>query len=225
LFVDSYHGSDDIFVNDLARSLSKWHELGRSAIIVHNPTEHIQRFLEAKGQVHTTESGSALGEWRDDVQRIVVEANRRIVSQLTEFGVSAVPVSGADRSTITVDSLEGSVNVGVAWLSKLAIPGVVPVLAPIGRMGGSVVSVRAGEVLNSFAQQMDCNVVVFPRRGRFSSSSGFEIDLEGLNGPGVFYDFDEIRRISKSIRLFMTHPKGLKTAKMDGKWVPLSDFV
>ncbi len=224
IYIDSYHASDTIFINDLARSLTTWHSLGRTGIVLQNPDEAIQRFVESKALDYPIRSEAQRSELAEDIERIVVEANKRIVAQLTESGVAAVGISGADRGTIERDGSTGQIGIRSEWLRSVAQPGVIPVLAPLANEAGATRSVSPGEVLNALIRESGWDVIVFPRNGQFSASSEFRLASDSQNGQDYFYDFDEIGRISHGGRLFLTHPKGLKMAEMEGKWMSRANF-
>ena len=195
LYLDDYHAGDGLFLQRLARSLSR--PAGVSCLIVHGSGEHAERMLEAEGLFLKRTSGLLPVQTTAEhqiVERAIEETNRKIVKLLADAVVPAVGIVGNRRRLLVLkDGLVGAQN--VTWLRKLASKGVIPVVAAYARESDSN---RTGEVplndavvaLAAALPGLRSEVVFFARRKvaahagdriSYEEITGSEADVEGLH--------------------------------------------
>lgn len=222
LYVDAYHAGDSIFMNGVGRALAGWAKLGRRAIIVFNPLEGIQRFVEGRGGTAPSQLAELPIEYWSEASRLIAEATKRVVADLTELGLAAVGINGSDRSTVVVTESD-DVVVQREWLFRLAFGGVVPVLSPLALDDGRIRPIGTGRMMDALAVEAGVPIILFPKGGAggpvesqdMASNRGFRADL--------LYDFHEIGQIGGNGRFVLSTPNGLNSAVFGEKWVSFEE--
>jgi acetylglutamate kinase len=144
LFLDDYHGGDVLFIQNLARALSRkpWRP---APIVVHGSGRHAERLMEAQGIFRTRADGVLQIESEREhglVDRALRSLNHKIVALLTDAIISCVGIVGAQRKVFELQ--DGRLHApGAAWLRGIAEQGVVPVVAANAR---DVATSTTGEI-------------------------------------------------------------------------------
>lgn len=134
IFLDDYHLGDPLFVEGLAQRMGRSPALPR-CLLVHGGGEEAVRALEGEGLFPEMEEGGVPavegGAGAAVVERAVRQLNRTIVGTLTDAGVPAVGVHGADRGLLRAGA-DGRIEAGRAgWLHALVAQRAVPVVSAL----------------------------------------------------------------------------------------------
>ncbi|MDX1547497.1 MAG: acetylglutamate kinase [Rhodothermales bacterium] len=133
IFLDDYHLGDPLFVDGLAQRMGRSPARPR-CLLVHGGGEEAVRALEGEGLFPEMQDGVptvAGGAGAAVVERAVRQLNRTIVGTLTDAGVPAVGVHGADRGLLRPGA-DGRIEAGRAgWLHALVAQGGVPVVSAL----------------------------------------------------------------------------------------------
>ncbi len=143
LYLDDYHAADPLFLQSLARSLSRVDRV--RFVLVHGSGEHAQQALELEGKVRVRSHGVLPVQTQEEhalVERALREINRRITGILTDAVVASVGVMGSERGLLAVDGTQLRI-MRIGWLESLMDQGVVPVVASHASERGTD---RTGEV-------------------------------------------------------------------------------
>jgi acetylglutamate kinase len=163
--LDRYHLGDPLFARQLARALR-----GASAplLLVHDSGEEGERALEALGVRPERRGGALVAETAEQqalVERAVRETGRAVAHELTEEGVPAVRLTGAERGLLRREA--GALRVGrPGWLADLAARGAVPVVGGLAEGEGGGGEVAAASAAAALAAALEGVVVVLARDTR-----------------------------------------------------------
>ena len=128
LYLDAYHLGDPLFLTGLARDARARFDAGGSGfVIVHGTGEAGERAVEALGIEPARESGALVPptpEAARAAERAGRDLLRQVVHELSEAGVHAVRVTGADRGLVRADGSIGKAS----WVGDLARQRAVPVV-------------------------------------------------------------------------------------------------
>lgn len=210
LFLDSYHCSDPIFLSRLGRGLRAEHR--RAFVIVVGTTELMETRAIGRGDYDP----SAPGE-REALEGLITELGRRVAASLTEGGVPAVAIRGADRGLVSTSAS----SLAVRWdkIESIAATGAVTVFASLANSGNSIVPVSPGNLVDALATASGWPVLVFPKNANCDGTGAFHWALDETEASS-YYDFEEIRRICSPTPVLATHPGCLENAEISGKWLP-----
>lgn len=158
LFLDDLHGGDVLFMQSLARALSKkqWQP---APVLVHGSGEHAQRLMESHGIFRGRSDGVLEIESAREhalVERALRALNQKIVALLTDAVVSSVGVVGAQRNIFVMR--DGRLHApGAGSLRSIADQGVVPVVAANARddASGATGEIALKEAAASLAERLD----------------------------------------------------------------------
>lgn len=195
LFLDDEHGGDVLFMQNLARSLSRrtWRP---APIIVHGSGRHAERLMESNG-IFRSRTGGVL-QIQSELEHALVERallvlNQKIVALLTDAVVSCVGVVGAQRKVFELREARLHTP-GAAWLRDLAEQGVVPILAANARdeASGATGEIALREGAAALARALERHdetvEIVF-----FTKTSLPGIMHEGVPRPDVAVDDPALR--------------------------------
>lgn len=154
LHLDDYHLDDLLFVQSLGRLMNG---ARRPLVLVHGSGGGVERLLEAEGFFPDVQDGwfaNLSAEWRPLVEQGLRQTNRTLVSKLTDSGVSAVGLHGADRRLVRRIEAGELVVGDVSWMQTLVGSGAVPVVsALVAGVEGSDLA-DAGAVGGALAQAL-----------------------------------------------------------------------
>lgn len=198
LTIDKESISDMLFVQRLGRYLSPSLQSGRRVILVHDGHDAAEDVLDMLGYDEMpVNDPSAASEVAQRVFVAVREATRRVVAALTEEGVPAAGMQGADRGL--VQQTEGGLQcAGINQLLAMTEIGTVPVVGPV---------VSTGRESMALASASSLSLAIAQRIARPETVGGAAL---------VVFRPEILTDVEKS---------GLNTVKTDGSDAISTDFL
>ena len=220
LYLDRYRMEDQLFLQQLARTLSGKFGDVPSCLVLHGSGEYAERALEGEGLFPERRGGilqtdSPRAEAL--VERAIRRFNKKLVGLLTDEVVSAVGVQGINRNLFRLDE-EGRLRAGgFGWVKDLAEQGVVPVLSALaydreGRIRevwSAEAAVRAAKAL----PQREVEVIFFTKNDRPGLLTGDNVQevvrVVDLPGDEVLPEPEAVQEVaSAGLPVLLTDVKG-----------------
>ena len=221
LYLDRYRMEDQLFLQQLARTLTGKFGDVPPCLILHGSGEYAERVLEGEGLFPERRDGVLQTDSPHAealVERAIRQFNKNLVGLLTDEVVSAVGVQGINRNLFRLDEQGRLQARGFEWVEDLAERGVVPVLSALAYdQEGRIREVWSAEATVRAAQALsrsEVEVIFFTKNDRPGLLSGGSVQevvgLAELPGKEVLPEPEAVRVItSADLPVLLTDTRGL----------------